>query len=102
MTDVVQALQLVSGLMWLATALYLTPHLALVWRQVSDRTAAIFARNSVLAWLMFGFVVRWLLWDHSIQEMQVSEMVAWCGLYALSCVCAAWFLRDAWSVRKAR
>lgn len=102
MTDIVQMLQIVSGMMWLLPAIYLTPRIASAFRVGSTHMTAISARNAFIAWLMVGFVVRWLVWPRAIGTMSNTELVAWGALYALSSVCALWFFRDALNMSKAR
>ena len=102
MIDVVQILQVLSGVLWLFPAFYLSRNIVLAFSSKGDRTSAILARNSFLSWLMAGYVLRWVAWPGAMDEMGGTELVAWAALYALSCVCAVWFFRDALNTAKAR
>jgi hypothetical protein len=88
-------MQVLSGLLWLATALFLTPRIAASWRAGASRAKALWAPVGFLAWLMVGFIVRWLFWPESVGGMGAPELVTWAALYALSGLLAAWFLNGA-------
>lgn len=99
MPELVQILQLASGLLWLLTALYLTPRIGRSWRKEPSRATMLAAPIGFLAWLMFGFCFRWLLWPESLGEMGGAELTTWAALYALSSLLAVWFFQGALQTR---
>lgn len=92
---VVQALQLASGVLWLAVALYLSPRLYGAWKAGAGKLTVVSARNGFLAWLQVGFIVQWLVWPQVIDARPDSALVAWAALYAMSGILAYWFLTGA-------
>lgn len=95
MTLLVQTLQILSGLIWLLVAVLKLPLIARSWHRHANRETAVSARNGILAWLMVGFCARWFVWPEAIQVMAVTELTTWAALYALSGLCAVWFLTGA-------
>lgn len=95
MAALVQALQVASGVLWLAVAFILLPRIPGAWRDNADKLMVISARNAFLAWLMFGFSLRWLVWSDAVHLMGRAELTCWAALYALSCLCALWFMTGA-------
>ena len=85
MTSLVQALQVISGVLWLMPALYLSRYIVGAWGKRATRTTAIYARNACISWLMVGFVVRWLVWRHTaMRAVQVQgEAALWARISTL-------------------
>ena len=100
MAELVQVFQAVSGGLWLAPAVYLTPRIVRSWRHDASRIEMLSAPIGFFAWLMVGFSLRWLVWSHSIPGMNPLELAAWTALYALSAVLAAWVMVGAWQTRR--
>lgn len=99
MPDLVQVLQIVSGVAWLCVALFLAPRLARAWRKDASRATMLAAPIGLLAWMQFGFVVRWQVWPHAMVVMSAPELTTWAALYALSVVLAGWTLVGAIQTR---
>ncbi len=99
MTSLVQILQAFSGLLWIVTAVLLTPRIAASWRPTATRIDAMSAPLGILAWLMAGFAIRWLVWSHALDRMQTSELLTWAALYMMSALCAVWVCLNALEMR---
>jgi hypothetical protein len=97
--ELVQILQALSGVLWLAPAVFLTPRILGAWRQGASRTVMLSAPIGFVAWLMFGFSVRWFVWPHAIATMAGDELLAWSALYALSGFLAVWVFIGAFQTR---
>lgn len=95
MPSLVLALQAISGLLWLALAIYSLPRIAGAWRSNASKITIVSARNGMLAWLMAGFSVRWLVWRDAVHVMAPAEIACWAALYAMSALCAVWFFTGA-------
>lgn len=92
---VVQALQLVSGGLWLVVAAYLVPRLFGAWKAGASKLMAISARNGWLAWLQVGFIAQWLAWPGAIVDRPQVALITWAALYIGNGVLAVWFLHGA-------
>lgn len=92
---VVQALQALSGILWLLPAVFLVPRVIGAWRGEITRCARLWLPLCFVSWLMIGFSIRWLTWPNSLEGMVGTELVTWASLYALSSVCAVWLFISA-------
>lgn len=102
MIALIQTIQVLSGILWLLPALWLSSRIPAAFRPEATRFTAIHARNAFVSWLMVGYVLRWIAWPTAIAAMDRVELLAWGALYTLSCVCALWFLRDALATGRGR
>jgi hypothetical protein len=99
MSALVQALQILSGLLWLLPALYLTPRIIASWRKGASRATLLSAPIGFLSWLQVGFIVRWIAWPHALAAMRGDELLTWAALYGMSGGLALWFLSGAIKTR---
>lgn len=95
MIAIIQAIQLVSGVLWLIPALLLTGRILRSWRAGATRATVLAAPIGFVAWMQVGFVVRWMLWPHALGTMNVLELTAWAALYLLSSGLALWVAQGA-------
>ena len=102
MASLVQALQVLSGILWLLPAIQLAPAVWRTWQGRANRMAILATPTFFIALLQTGFVVRWLLWPHSMTSMGGDELASWAGLYATSCACALATFYRAWLTRADR
>lgn len=96
MIDLVQALQLVSGMLWLLPAVVLAPG---VWRTWMGRPTVLDVLSSPMFFVCCIFVAgafRWLLWDSTLQYMTGEELTFWAGIYVVSSLCAIGVLWSYW------
>lgn len=95
--NIVTALQILAGLLWLIPAVYLTPRVIRSWQAGAYPERGI--PVAFLAWLQIGFTVRWLAWPHALGAMDAPELVTWATLYAFSGFMAIWFFIRALETR---
>ncbi len=88
MTDAINILRAVSGLLWVLTAIYFLPA---VWRiawlrqRYYDPMKAVFV---FLACANLGFIMRWYVWPSAQSSMGSEELATWAGMYVLSSLSA--------------
>ncbi len=100
MIALVQALQVLSGVLWLLPAGYLLPAVPAMWR--GSQQAALATPILAFSWLMVGFSVRWMIWPAALLVMETEELLFWAGLYTLSSICALGVIYGAWLTRRER
>lgn len=94
-----ELLQLLSGVAWFFPAFYLTGRILRSWRSGASRSTLLAAPIGFVAWMMVGFVIRWIVWPHSIEVMHPAETTTWAALYLMSIGLAIWVLRGAYETR---
>lgn len=101
-TQVVMALQLVSGLLWLLPAAALFPALVRTWRKTASALDVLSTPMFFAALNQPGFTLRWWLWPHTLPAMRTDELMFWAGLYVLSSIVAVGVLMATIQSRKLR
>lgn len=99
MIGIVQVLQAVSGVLWLGTALYITPRIFAAWSPKATRAQILIAPSGFVGWILCAFSLRWFVWPHAMAGMVESELMAWASLYGGSALCAVWMFTVAFRTR---
>ena len=86
----IHLLQLASGLLWGAIAIWLSTAFVRLFARRGYRYDLFRSCLFFMGVLQAGFTVRWRMYPHSIAHMPADELVMWQGLYLLSCVLALW------------
>lgn len=102
MTALVQALQGLSGVLWLIPAALLLPVMVRAWNHTATGAELLSTPTFFYALLQACFTVRWFIWPHSLAGMGFEELEAWAGLYSLSCLCALGVTVKHWVMRGER
>lgn len=92
LVQLVQCLQVLSGLAWLVPMVLFAPAVWRIWRSPisgpsrPDPVDVLVSPLLFIAALQAGFVVRWIVFPGAIVVMANAELIVWAGLYTLSVV----------------
>jgi len=92
MTEVVQVLQAVCGVLWAVVALVLALGVLRVMQGRGDALDAGRMPVFIVALTQAGFSGRWLIWPHAMGAMGSAELACWSTLYVISAAAALFCL----------
>ena len=94
----VQALQFISGSMWLVPTALFSPVFVRIARGRADLPDLCVSILPMIGFMLAGFSLRWRLFHDTIAAMVPTELIMWSGLYVMSGMlsCFAVFIFTKW------